>query len=282
MAQPSPTSSQPSKRCTCPGIRFRLAEIPILLAANVIEMSRSNFSVQLDLVLRLIAVAICAMALSIGSLRVSGEAPKKGMRTLTLDSTEEVEVIGGTPEVTVHNGRRALRLIALPEAQRTDDAILALVRDEDFRNGTLEIEVAGAPRPGAPADDRGFIGMAFRCQQHGSRREVMYLRPTNGRADDQLRRNHSTQYESIPDFPWYRLRKDSPGVYESYVDLKAGEWTKMRIVVSGTKAFLFVNDGSQPCLIVNDLKLGETHGQIALWAYWSTEAYFSNLKIDSE
>jgi hypothetical protein len=44
------------------------------------------------------------------------------------------------------------------------------------------------------------------------------LRPTNGRADDQVRRNHSTQYISYPDFPWYRLREETPGMYESYSD----------------------------------------------------------------
>ena len=256
----------------------------MLLAAKVFEMSRFNFCrpvVRLELVLRLILMAT-AIGLLISSRCLSGQVPKDGTRTVKLDSTEEIEILGGRSEVTTHNGRRALRLIALPEAQRADDVVLGVVRHEDFRNGTIEIEIAGAPRPGAPTDDRGFIGVAFRSQQQGSRREVIYLRPTNGRADDQLRRNHSTQYESIPDFPWYRLRKDSPGVYESYVDLEAGKWTKMRIVVSGTKALLFVNDGNQPCLIVNDLKLGDTHGQVALWAYWSTDAYFSNLKIDSK
>jgi len=53
----------------------------------------------------------------------------------------------------------------------------------------------------------------------------------------------------------------------------------MKIAVSGTKASLYVNDAQQPCLIVNDLKLGESHGQIALWAHTSTEAYFSDLTV---
>jgi hypothetical protein len=77
----------------------------------------------------------------------------------------------------------------------------------------IEGEVAGAPRSGTPEDSRGFIGISFHVQAHGSRFENIYLRPTNGRADDQLRRNHSVQYTSEPDFPWYRLRKDNPGVY---------------------------------------------------------------------
>lgn len=94
-----------------------------------------------------------------------------------------------------------------------------------------------------------------------------------------VRRNHSVQYESIPDFPWYRLRQENPGEYESYSDLDAGAWTRLKIVVTGTKARLYVNGSEQPCLIVNDLKLGESHGQVALWARWSTDAHFSNLTI---
>jgi hypothetical protein len=104
---------------------------------------------------------------------------------------------------------------------------------------------------------RGFIGIAFRVQPHGSRFECFYLRPTNGRANDQLRRNHSTQYISHPAFPWHQLRKETPGVYESYADLVPGDWTPIRIVVSGIQAQLHVNGAEQPCLVVNDLKLGE-------------------------
>jgi hypothetical protein len=53
----------------------------------------------------------------------------------------------------------------------------------------------------------------------------------------------------------------------------------MKIVVAGTKAQLYINGAAQPCLIVNDLKLGDSAGQIALWAHPTTDAYFSNLTI---
>jgi hypothetical protein len=109
--------------------------------------------------------------------------------------------------------------------------------------------------------------------------ECFYIRPTNGRADDQLRRNHATQYVSHPDYPWYRLREESPGVYESYADLVPGAWTRLRITVSGTAARLYVNGARQPTLIVNDLKLGETRGRIGLWIGNGTEAYFTKLTV---
>ena len=69
-------------------------------------------------------------------------------------------------------------------------------------------------------------------------------------------------------------------MYESYVDVESGAWTRLRIEVSGNKARLYVNGAKQPCLIVNDLKHGESHGAIALWARISTEAYFSNLRVE--
>ena len=63
------------------------------------------------------------------------------------------------------------------------------------------------------------------------------------------------------------------------VDLVVGEWTPLRIVVSGTEARLFVHDAEQPCLIVKDLKLGATEGGIALWIGAGTEGHFANLRV---
>jgi hypothetical protein len=196
-----------------------------------------------------------------------------------LDSAKGITAIGATAEPATYRGRRAVHLVP-PAGHENDEAdMLAVIAGPDFDNGTIELEVAGSPRAGAPDDARGFIGIAFRVQDQAHKGEYFYLRPTNGRCDDQLRRNHATQYSSAPDYPWHRLRKESPGVYESYVDLEPGAWTKMKIVVSGTKAQLFVNGGSQPVLVVNDLKLGQSHGQVALWAHPTTDAYFSNLVI---
>ena len=215
-------------------------------------------------------------------------------RSLALDSLDGVEIRavpeeGTNPtqvkaDVATYGGRRALHMLnddsAMAASGPTGGQSLAIVKDSDFRDGTIEVDLVGMPRAGAAADTRGFIGVAFRVQNHGAKFEAFYLRFTNGRADDQSRRNHSTQYVSEPDFPWYRLRKENPGEYESYVDIEEKAWTKVRVVVSGTKAQLYVNSASQPCLIVNELKLGESHGQVALWNGSDTEAYFSNLRIE--
>jgi hypothetical protein len=189
------------------------------------------------------------------------------------------EVLNGHTELVTYRGARAVKLVPSPEAGGKDEDMLAIVDGPEFKNGTILIDVAGAPRPGTPPDSRGFIGVSFRTGEHGAWSDVIYLRPTNGRADDQLRRNHSVQYASDPEFPWYRLRQESPGVYESYADMEAGAWTAMRIEVAGTSARLYINGAAQPCLIVNDLKHGDRPGRVALWAHVETDAYFGPISV---
>ena len=175
-----------------------------------------------------------------------------------------------------HDNRDALRLI---EADNRRAGGLALVNGVFFRNGTIEIDVAGRRGPSAVAEDRGFIGVAFRVSSDRTKYEYLYLRPDNGRAEGQVRRNHSIQYSSHPDFPWPRMRKEFPEKYESYVDLQPGVWAAMRIEVSGTTARLFVDANKEPNLIVTDLKLGASEGGIGLWIGPGTEGFFSNLRV---
>ncbi len=142
------------------------------------------------------------------------------------------------------------------------------------------MELTGAPAPGAPEGARGFVGIAFRLRSDNATYDAFYLRPTNGRAEDQERRNHSAQYISHPEWPWDRLRKETPSKYEAYVDLVPGQWTKVKIEVRGAQARLYVHDNQQPTLIVNDVKTGaQGTGAIALWLDIGTVAHFRNLTV---
>jgi len=154
------------------------------------------------------------------------------------------------------------------------------INNLEFINGTIELDVVGKPGENAGQGARGFVGIAFRINDDNSKFECIYLRPTNGRADDQVRRNHAVQYTSIPDYPWAKLRREFPEKYESYVDLVPGEWTKMKIEIQGNKAKLYVHGNPQPTLIVNDLKQGaDITGKLGLWIGPGTEAYFANLLV---
>jgi hypothetical protein len=214
----------------------------------------------------------------------SGQTASVRGSSLRLDQKTKLDVINARVLWVDYRGRRALKLAPLDGHEHdTDQALVAVLAGSDFQDGTIEVDVSGARRQGySTAEDvsgfKGIIGVTFRI--HGDSAERLYIRPENSRLNNQLFRNRSTQYESDPDFPWQRLREETPGAYESYVDVESGAWTKLRIVVSGSTAQLYVNGASQPCLVVTDLKHGVSHGAIALWSRISTEAYFSNLRVD--
>jgi len=199
--------------------------------------------------------------------------------SLAAQSVDRLVVKNASMAQTNFKGRSAVQVIADPAAANATS--YAVLKDVVFRDGAIEVDVAGQPAAGAGGGARGFIGIAFRIQGDGSY-EYIYLRPTNGRADDQVRRNHSTQYSAHPDFPFSKSRQEAPEKYESYVDLEPGVWTKYRIEIEGPKARLFVHGVEQPCLIVNDMKLEPREGGVALWVGPGTEGYFSNLKITNK
>jgi hypothetical protein len=207
-------------------------------------------------------------------------------QSFDLDSTKGLQPHDVTVEAVTYHGRKAVRVMPaadpdkeLAAAKNGEGGGIVVLTGTSFENGAIEVDVAGKPRTGAPSDARGFVGVAFRVAAEPSKYECVYIRPTNGRADDQLRRNHSTQYISMPEYEWSRLRRAAPGRYESYVDLILGDWTKMKMEVSGVKLRLYVNGAPQPVLIVNDLKHGDSEGAVALWIGLGTEAYFANLRL---
>jgi len=194
-------------------------------------------------------------------------------------SVDRLELHNVKAETVTYKGRVAVRLIDTGAPDLGDAGRLAILRGFSFTDGTIEIDLTGDTAPDAAENLRGFVGIAFRVAGDGSHFECFYLRPKNGRSEDQLQRNHSAQYISIPGFPWQKLRAETPGKYESYVDLVPGEWTKIKVVVSGEKAQLYVNGATQPMLMVNDLKQPRARGGIALWIGPGTIAHFTNLNV---
>ena len=176
--------------------------------------------------------------------------------------------------------KEAARVIQDSTVKKANEPTYARVKNIEFKNGTIEVSVLSRLLPNASEGARGFIGIAFRINDSNSKYECIYIRPTNGRAEDQVRRNHSIQYYSYPDYTFDRLRKEAPEKYESYADMGLNEWIKLKIVVKDLQAKLFINDNKQPSLIVNDLKHGaNSSGAIAFWVDGGTEGYFTDLKV---
>ena len=220
-----------------------------------------------------ILMTVLTMALGTGFTQVKTTA-------IRLDNPSEMQPRNVKTEQVSYKGRKALRATDAAPANVADGIQLVVLNKTQFQDGVIEIELTGEPAANAGAGARGFVGVAFRVAADAAKYECFYLRPTNGRADDQVRRNHSTQYISHPAWTWARLRRETPGRYESYVDLAPGTWTKVRIEVRGDKARLYVHDRDQPALIVNDLKSGASaRGAVALWLGAGTVAHFRNLTI---
>lgn len=185
--------------------------------------------------------------------------------------------------ITTLDGKKVVR-VARDTATKGANlpTFVRLNNTDGFHNGTIEVMLLSRLQT-EEAYARGFIGLAFRINKDNSRFESIYIRPANARADDQVRRNHSTQYFSYPDYPFDRLRKEAEGKYESYADMGLNEWIKMKIVVKNAQAKLYLNDNPQPVLIVSDLKLGAANnGAIGLWVDGGTDAFFRDIKVVTE
>ena len=234
---------------------------------------------------------VCA-GMAVGALVASAQQPfsypldsPNGLRLQNVIA-QPAELLGKKGLFVTMADEALSRLKALPREQRelalrTEPVEqLAVIDGLSFGNGVIEVELAGVPDTSVFEGARAFVGVAFRLQNDLRTYDAFYLRPTNGRADDQVRRNHSVQYISHPSFTWFRLRTESPEKYESYVDLVPGEWTAIRIEVHGTRATLSVHGQAQPTLVVNDLKTGaNAKGAIALWLDVGTRAHFRNLRV---
>ncbi|MBS1717618.1 MAG: hypothetical protein JSS72_07790 [Armatimonadetes bacterium] len=198
---------------------------------------------------------------------------------MALDSTKGLTMIG-TAEMssTTYRGKKAIMAV------NTDlNGIgLILIPNCTFQDGSLDVDVAAKPCKGARPDARGFGGLAWRVTAETPKFEYFYIRATNGRAENQVLRNHAVQYAAHPDFPFQVLRKQSPETYEAYTDLEVGEWTHLHVEVKGLEAKFYVGHASQPCLVVHDLKLGNTSGQVGLWIGPESEAYFANLEVKAK
>lgn len=228
---------------------------------------------------------------AVAALLVSGRTVAQ-VGTFSLESADGLTLHNVSAEAAILEGKKGLRLtlsadtrrrlqgMTPQELEKQQIELLATIKDLEFSDGTIEAEIAGALAPDAGAGARGFVGIAFRVQPDQATYDAFYLRPTNGRADDQERRNRSVQYISHPAWTWFRLRTETPAKYESYVDLVPGAWTKVKIEVRGTQGWLYVHGSEQPTLIVNDIKTGpQGKGGVALWLGPGTIGYFRSLSV---
>lgn len=199
-------------------------------------------------------------------------------QNLGLKKTDGIVTVNTNVTELEHKGKAALKVKAMVSNKRA----LVLIPNSDFENGTIEFEMAANRAPDSHPESRGFAGVAFHVTSDTSAYDVIYLRATNGRADDQVRRNHTVQYMAQPDFDFDVLRKKFPEKYETYVDMVPDEWMQLKIEVKNRITKLYVNGQEQPTLIVKDMLNPNPSGSIALWVGGGTEAYYRNLVLKKD
>lgn len=198
---------------------------------------------------------------------------------------KEFEISNVKASVVTLDGNEVLRLErdleSFPFEKGVDEPTFVKLSDLKLENGSVEVKVLSRLLPTAPPFARGFIGLAYRINSENSAYESIYIRPTNGRADDQIRRNHSIQYYTYPDYKFDRLRKEFPELYETYADMGLDEWITMRIEFQGKSAKLFLNELEQPAFLVKEMLGTSTSGSIGLWVEIGTEGFFKDLKVEN-
>jgi hypothetical protein len=137
-----------------------------------------------------------------------------------------------------------------------------------LQSGIVEFDLAENRAENTNPMNRGFLDLAFRINEENYNYNCFYLWPENGRADDQLQRNHTVQYIASPDFEWSKLRTETPVKYETYADMIPKEWTQVKVIIEDNRAEIYVNNASQPTMMVIEL-LGQKGGYRPLGGPWN-------------
>jgi hypothetical protein len=132
---------------------------------------------------------------------------------------KEHEAVDVTASLEKGLGKEVLQVTKNPAVKEVDEPTFAKLKGITFRDGTIEVMVKSKLLKDAPDFARGFIGVAFRIQKDHTKFESIYVRPTNGRSTDEVRRARAIQYFAYPDYKFSRLREESPGSYEAKADI---------------------------------------------------------------
>ena len=178
------------------------------------------------------------------------------------------------------DGEKVLRVVKSEKIMEFDENTYAKLMDVPFHNGIIEVKMLSRLLPDAPSFARGFIGIAYRINDDDTKFESFYLRPTNGRIDDPVRKAHGCQYFSYPKYTFEYFRNNNITDYEAPVDIGLNEWIKLRAVIEESRAEFYVNNYKTPVLVVECMKhCANQKGAIGFFVDIGTEAFFKDLKI---
>lgn len=181
--------------------------------------------------------------------------------------------------MTLH-GESVIRVVKKEKLMEFDENTYAKLADSTFHNGIIEVKMLSRLLPDAPDFARGFIGIAFRINDDDTKFESFYVRPTNGRIDDPVRKNRGVQYFSYPKYTFDYFRNLGITDFEGPADIGLDEWISLKAVINGAKGEFYLNDSKEPVLVVENMKHGaDAKGAVGFFVDIGTEAFFKDLKI---
>ncbi|MEI5994301.1 hypothetical protein [Candidatus Enterococcus mansonii] len=191
-----------------------------------------------------------------------------------------IEAVHTKVEQTTLNGEPVLRVTKKDKLMDFDENTYAKLVGPVFHNGIIEVKMLSRLLPDAPDFARGFIGIAFRINDDDTKFESFYVRPTNGRIDDPVRKNRGVQYFSYPKYTFDYFRNLGITDFEGPADIGLDEWISLKAVINGEKGIFYLNDNEKPVLVVENMKHGaDGKGAIGFFVDIGTEAFFKELKI---
>ena len=149
---------------------------------------------------------------------------------------------------------------------------MGILEDVEFDKGTIEVELLGENNPG-----KSFIGIAFNIQNDKTY-EAIYFRPFNFVAEEQIRKDHMVQYIFHPEFTWRILRDERTGEFENEIATPPNpdDWFKVIININEEKVEVYVNELSDPVLIVDRLTSAKSK-KLGIWTGFGSSGRFKNL-----
>lgn len=168
------------------------------------------------------------------------------------------------------------QLDALEMNAKNSDGI-GILEDVEFDKGTIEIELLGENNPG-----KSFIGVAFNIQNETTY-EAIYFRPFNFVSKEKIRKDHMVQYIFHPESTWKKLRAERTGEFESEIETPPNpdDWFKVVININEEKVEVYVNELSEPVLVIDRLILPKSK-KIGIWTGFGSSGRFRNLILKKE
>src|SRR5215471_18180794 len=112
----------------------------------------------------------------------------QNVETFALTGTQDLVEHKVKLETVEYKGRKAVHL-----AKEAEGDGMAMLRDVQFEDGSIEADLAVKVTTPAGVRNPGFIGIAFRVRPDTRHYEMFYIRHGNSVATDQAMRNHSVQ-----------------------------------------------------------------------------------------